>query len=43
MFATKRDFYIENATVHGTGNDKFESTTLQKYRVPSDKRWYLTG
>jgi len=41
--AKKVDNYIEDATDNGTGNDKFDSTTLQKYEVPSGKRWILLG
>lgn len=35
--------YIEDATDNGAGNDKWTSTTVQTYTVPSNKRWLLWG
>lgn len=43
IFGTKKNLYIEDATDTGTGNDKFDSTTLQEYEVPAGKRWLLLG
>jgi len=35
--------YIVDATDNGAGNDKWTSTTVQSYTVPSGKRWALFG
>jgi hypothetical protein len=35
--------YIVDATDNGAGNDKWTSTTVQTYTVPSGKRWFLWG
>lgn len=35
--------YIVDATDNGAGNDKWTSTTVQTYTVPSGKRWLLWG
>ena len=45
MLATgvKKNYYIEDATDNAATNLKFDSTTEQKYTVPSGKRWYLIG
>ncbi len=39
--AKKVNNYIIDATDTGTGNDKWESSTLQEWTVPADKRWIL--
>lgn len=41
VYGQKVNNYIEDATSNGTGNDKFESTTLQEWTVPVGKRWLL--
>lgn len=35
--------YISDATDNGTGNDKFDSTILMEYEVPSGKKWIVIG
>lgn len=39
--AKKLDQYISDATDNGTGNDKFDSTTLMEWEVPTGRRWFL--
>jgi len=35
--------FIIDATDTGTGNDKWTSTTVQSWTVPSGKRWWFIG
>jgi hypothetical protein len=35
--------YIVDATDNGAGNDKWTSTTVQSYTVPTGSRWFLYG
>ena len=37
------DNYIEDATDNGAGNDKWTSTTVQTYTVPSGHNWLIYG
>ena len=37
------DNYIIDATDPGAGNDKWTSTTVQSYTVPTGRRWALQG
>lgn len=41
--ATKKNYYIADATDNAAGNLKFDSTTGQHYICPTGKRWFLYG
>ena len=38
-----KEHYIADATDNGAGNDKWTSTTVQSYTVPTGFVWYLYG
>lgn len=40
-YAKKVNNYIVDATDNDATNLKWDSTTVQEYEVPSDKRWFL--
>lgn len=40
---TIKDFYIVDATDVGTGNDKWDSTTVMEWEVPAGYRWDFIG
>ncbi len=40
---TIKEYYIVDATDPGTGNDKWNSTTVQKYTVPAGTMWWVYG
>ena len=38
-----KDMYIVDATATGTGNDKWDSTTVMEWEVPAGKKWLFIG
>ena len=38
-----KDMYIVDAGDTGTGNDKWDSTTVMEWEVPSGKKWLFIG
>lgn len=41
--ATKKNYYIVDATDNAATNLKWDSTTVQTYTVPTGKRWFFFG
>jgi hypothetical protein len=38
-----KDLYIVDATDAGTGNDKWDSTTVMEWEVPANRSWLFIG
>lgn len=43
MLAKKLNNYIEDTGTTDPGNTAWDSTTVQTYKVPADKRWLVIG